>query len=520
MKKTWIALLLALCMLTALGSASACCGDDCYTIQSAMDEKQVTEGDCACTKDGMGDCPCAGGMCGEDCMCMDGMSCMKDGMTAEDCACERECVCEDSCACVQKKLEMLQDELNAVFEKLYGTKDAEMQKARYIRTIHNFEADYGIDRDVSLFSVPGRSEISGNHTDHNRGRVLAAAINLDTLSAVSARDDMMVEIHSDGYPAIKVDLGSLDVVEKEKGKTHAVRGVAARMAELGYKIGGFNAAVTSNVMSGSGLSSSAAFEVMTCAIFDALYNGFTIDYKTRAKISQYAENVYFGKPSGLLDQMASSAGGLVTVDFKHDDPDVRPMHFDFAKYGYSLVVVATGGNHADLTDDYAAIPAEMKKVAALFNEPYLRRVRPEEFYQALPTLRGKVSDRALLRAMHFFEEDERVVRQVAALDRNDLFAFLWEIICSGRSSYMYLQNVYANPKDQSLSLALAMAEHMMLDKDGAWRVHGGGFAGTTLNFVPDKLLNQFIETMEGTFGEHCCNVLDIRPEGAAVLRLE
>ena len=332
---------------------------------------------------------------------------------------------------------------------------------------------------------------------------------------------MMVEIHSDGYPAIKVDLGSLDVVEKEKGKTHAlVRGVAARMAELGYKIGGFNAAVTSNVMSGSGLSSSAAFEVMTCAIFDALYNGFTIDYKTRAKISQYAENVYFGKPSGLLDQMASSAGGLVTVDFKHDDPDVRPMHFDFAKYGYSLVVVATGGNHADLTDDYAAIPAEMKKVAALFNEPYLRRVRPEEFYQALPTLRGKVSDRALLRAMHFFEEDERVVRQVAALDRNDLFAFLWEIICSGRSSYMYLQNVYANPKDQSLLLALAMAEHMMLDKDGAWRVHGGGFAGTTLNFVPDKLLRQFIETMEGTFGEHCCNVLDIRPEGAAVLRLE
>ncbi len=406
---------------------------------------------------------------------------------------------------------------------LYGRRDGMLveQTGRYIGLLKRNEELFHENREVLMISAPGRTEIGGNHTDHNRGRVLAAAINLDTLSAVSARDDMMVEIHSDGYPAIKVDLGSLDVVEKEKGKTHAlVRGVAARMAELGYKIGGFNAAVTSNVMSGSGLSSSAAFEVMTCAIFDALYNGFTIDYKTRAKISQYAENVYFGKPSGLLDQMASSAGGLVTVDFKHDDPDVRPMHFDFAKYGYSLVVVATGGNHADLTDDYAAIPAEMKKVAALFNEPYLRRVRPEEFYQALPTLRGKVSDRALLRAMHFFEEDERVVRQVAALDRNDLFAFLWEIICSGRSSYMYLQNVYANPKDQSLSLALAMAEHMMLDKDGAWRVHGGGFAGTTLNFVPDKLLNQFIETMEGTFGEHCCNVLDIRPEGAAVLRLE
>ena len=341
---------------------------------------------------------------------------------------------------------------------LYGRRDGMLveQTGRYIGLLKRHEELFHENREVLMISAPGRTEIGGNHTDHNRGRVLAAAINLDTLSAVSARDDMMVEIHSDGYPAIKVDLGSLDVVEKEKGKTHAlVRGVAARMAELGYKIGGFNAAVTSNVMSGSGLSSSAAFEVMTCAIFDALYNGFTIDYKTRAKISHYA-----------------------------------------------------------------AIPAEMKKVAALFNEPYLRRVRPEEFYQALPTLRGKVSDRALLRAMHFFEEDERVVRQVAALDRNDLFAFLWEIICSGRSSYMYLQNVYANPKDQSLSLALAMAEHMMLDKDGAWRVHGGGFAGTTLNFVPDKLLSQFIETMEGTFGEHCCNVLDIRPEGAAVLRLE
>ena len=285
------------------------------------------------------------------------------------------------------------------------------------------------------------------------------------------------------------------------------------------EIGGFNAAVTSSVASGSGLSSSAAFEVMVCAILDQLYNGFSIDFVTRAKISQYAENVYFGKPSGLLDQMASSAGGLVTVDFRNDDPEVRAMNFDFAKYGYALVVVATGGSHADLTDDYAAIPAEMKQVAACFNEPYLRRIRPEEFYQELPKLRGKVSDRALMRAMHFFEEDERVVRQVAALDRNDLFAFMWEIICSGRSSYMYLQNVYAHNDDQSLSLALAMAEHMLSDKDGAWRIHGGGFAGTTLNFVPAGQLESFIATMEVAFGEHCCHVLDIRPEGPAVVKL-
>jgi galactokinase len=195
------------------------------------------------------------------------------------------------------------------------------------------------------------------------------------------------------------------------------------------------------------------------------------------------------------------------------------MNFDFSKYGYSLVVVATGGSHADLTDDYAAIPAEMKQVAAEFGEPYLRRIRPEEFYQALPKLRGKVSDRALMRAMHFFEEDERVVRQVSALDRNDLFAFMWEIICSGRSSYMYLQNVYAHNDDQSLSLALAMAEHLLSDKDGAWRIHGGGFAGTTLNFVPAGQLKHFIETMEAAFGAHCCHVLDIRPEGPAVVKL-
>ena len=406
---------------------------------------------------------------------------------------------------------------------LYGNRDGMLleQTARYTGILKRHEELFHeTEQEVMLISAPGRTEIGGNHTDHNRGRVLAAAVNLDTLSAVSARNDLQVHLYSDGYAPLILDLNDLAVVEKEKGTTAAlVRGVAARMKELGYKIGGFNAAVTSSVASGSGLSSSAAFEVMVCAILDQLYNGFSIDFITRAKISQYAENVYFGKPSGLLDQMASSAGGLVTVDFRNDDPEVRAMNFDFAKYGYALVVVATGGSHADLTDDYAAIPAEMKQVAACFNEPYLRRIRPEEFYQELPKLRGKVSDRALMRAMHFFEEDERVVRQVAALDRNDLFAFMWEIICSGRSSYMYLQNVYAHNDDQSLSLALAMAEHMLSDKDGAWRIHGGGFAGTTLNFVPAGQLESFIATMEAAFGEHCCHVLDIRPEGPAVVKL-
>ncbi len=405
---------------------------------------------------------------------------------------------------------------------LYGSRDGMLveQTARYTSVLKRHEEAFDPQGEVLLISAPGRTEIGGNHTDHNRGRVLAASVNLDTLAAVSARNDMLANVHSEGYAPITVDLSDLAMRPEEQGTTAAlVRGVAARMREKGMRIGGFDAAVTSTVASGSGLSSSAAFEVMTCAIFDALYNGFTVPSAERAKIGQYAENVYFGKPSGLLDQMASAVGGLVAVDFKHDDPEVRPMRFDFAQHGYALVVVATGGSHADLTDAYAAIPAEMKQVAARFGEEYLRRVRPEEFTQALPTLRGKVSDRAILRAMHFFAENARVVREAEALERDDLDAFFREIIASGRSSYMYLQNVYANPADQSLSIALCMAEGLLTGK-GAWRIHGGGFAGTTLNFVPQKELARFVDVMEGVFGERSCHVLDIRPVGAAVLRCE
>lgn len=414
----------------------------------------------------------------------------------------------------------------AVMEKLiylYGSRDGMMveQTARYISVLKRHEEYFNAAGHVLLISAPGRTEIGGNHTDHNHGKVLAAAVNLDTLAAVSAREDTLVHVHSEGYPAMTIDLGNLAICEEERGTTAAlIRGVAARMAELGYKIGGFDAVITSTVAPGSGLSSSAAFEVMTCAVLDALYNGFKMAETERATIGQYAENVYFGKPSGLLDQMASANGGLVAVDFKHGESAVTPMAYDFAKKGYALVVVATGGSHDDLTDEYAAIPAEMKAVAACFGEGCLRRVRPEEFYQALPALRDKVSDRAILRAIHFFEENKRVVRQVEALRNDDLPAFFKEIIASGRSSYMYLQNVYAQkrPTEQSLSVALALAEHM-LDGKGAWRIHGGGFAGTTLNFVPQADLPAFIEMMEGAFGERCCHVLDIRPVGAAVLDL-
>ncbi|MBQ2701037.1 MAG: galactokinase [Clostridia bacterium] len=406
--------------------------------------------------------------------------------------------------------------------RLYGNRDGMLvaQTARYTRMLKKHEELFNVqDKPVYLVSAPGRTEIGGNHTDHNSGKVLAASVNLDTLAAVSARNDMQVVVHSEGYSPITVDLSDLSARKEEEGTTASlIRGVAARMKELGFEIGGFEAAVTSSVGSGSGLSSSAAFEVLISAIFDKIYNGWKVDYKTQAMISQYAENVYFGKPSGLLDQMASATGGLVFIDFKHQEAKVKPVAYDFAQKGYSLVVVNTGGSHAGLTDHYAAIPAEMRQVAACFGEEKLRQVRPEHFFQEIGNIRSKVSDRALMRAIHYFTENMRVDREVEAIEKDDMEAFKKEIIASGRSSFMYLQNVFADPGQQQLSLALSIAEYLLSDK-GAWRVHGGGFAGTTLNFVPNEMLPAFIEKMDSVFGQRACQVLDIRPEGAACLDL-
>ncbi len=400
---------------------------------------------------------------------------------------------------------------------LYGRRDGMLvaQTGRYTRLVKRHEELFDVSGEVQLISAPGRTELSGNHTDHNRGKVLAAAVNLDTVAAVSRRDDLKVRLCSEGYPPVEISLTELDPSPAEEGKTASlIRGVAARMRELDYPIGGFDAAVTSNVLSGSGLSSSAAFEVLLCAIFDSLYGNFQIPAPERAKIAQYAENHYFGKPSGLMDQMASSVGGLVAIDFKKDEPDIKPLAYDFAAKGYALVVVSTGGSHDDLTADYATIPKEMKQVAACFGEEVLRRVRPEQLMQELASVRQKTSDRAVLRAMHYFQENKRVADQADALMRDDLQSFFLDLIASGRSSFMYLQNVYARPDEQQLSLALAMAENL-LGKSGAWRVHGGGFAGTTLNFVPLAQVASFTESMEAVFGPHCCHQLDIRPEGAA-----
>ena len=408
---------------------------------------------------------------------------------------------------------------------LYGNRDGMLveQTTRYTMMLKRHEDLFHADSEVLLVSAPGRTEIGGNHTDHNRGKVLAAAVNLDTLAAVSARKDMEVHLHSEGYRPLVVDLSDLSVRPREKGTTAAlIRGVAARMKELGYKIGGFDACATSSVASGSGLSSSAAFEVLICAIFDELYAGNKLDAKKRAIISQYAENVYFGKPSGLMDQMASSVGGLCYIDFQNPDPQVTAIPYDFAKMGYQLVVVNTGGSHDDLTPAYASIPAEMKAVAQCFGQPDLRSVLPEQFMRELPRVRQQLkdqnADRAIMRAAHYFAENRRVSELVCALQRDDMPAFLNLIIESGRSSFEYLQNIFATSDRQELALALMLSQSK-LQNSGAWRVHGGGFAGTTLNFVPNAMLDSFVKEMELVFGQHSCNVLAIRPEGPACIKL-
>ena len=408
---------------------------------------------------------------------------------------------------------------------LYGQREGMLvaQTTRYTRMLKRHEELVNADGMVRMISAPGRTEISGNHTDHNRGKVLAAAVNLDTLAAVSPRTDGVVNIRSEGYEPLSLSLEDLSIREAEKNTTAAlVRGVAARLQALGYAVGGFDAVITSTVRSGSGLSSSAAFEVLICAIFDELYTGCTLNFKLRAKISQYAENVYFGKPSGLMDQMASSTGGLCYIDFKEEDPQVQAISYDFAAKGFALAVVNTGGSHDDLTPDYAAIPAEMKAVAALFGEKTLRGVSPEQFFQSLPMVREKLgiptADRAILRAAHYFSENRRVAEQAAALRQDDLERFLYLVNESGRSSYCYLQNIFVSPSRQELSLALMVSERKLAGK-GAWRIHGGGFAGTILSFVPQKALASYVKDMEAIFGQHSCNILDIRPQGPACIAL-
>lgn len=402
---------------------------------------------------------------------------------------------------------------------LYGSDAAviETQKERYTKLVDEFVATYG-DKDLTVFSSPGRTEIGGNHTDHNFGRVLAGAVNLDNVAIAAPNGTDKVHILSSGYPQFEVDLSILTPNEKEYyTSVGLVRGICARMKELGFKIGGFDAVINSGVPKGSGLSSSASFEVLIGAIVSHLFNDGKLDAVLNAQIGQYAENVFFGKPCGLMDQTACSVGGLVTIDFADPSkPIVKKVDFDFTKTGYALVITDTGGNHADLNDEYASLPTDMKGVAAKLGKKVLRELSLEQILDAIPTLRSEgVSDRAILRAIHFEMDNARVAEQVADLEKGDFKAFLAKVIASGQSSFMYNQNVYPinNVAEQGLSVALALSQ-IVLGSEGAWRVHGGGFAGTIQAFVPTNLIDKYVETLEHTFGKGKCHKLFIRPQGS------
>ncbi|MBR1763547.1 MAG: galactokinase [Eubacterium sp.] len=405
------------------------------------------------------------------------------------------------------------ENLKAVY---VSDKAVEQQKPRYVETLNTFGELFGFDREVCIMSAPGRTEVCGNHTDHNNGKVLAASINLDAIAVVSKNEDNIIRVKSKGHKMNVVDLSDLTPNEEKYGdSTTLVQGVAAGIKELGFEVKGFDACTTSDVMGGSGLSSSAAYEVLIGTVISYLYNNGNIDEVDIAKVAQYAENVFFGKPCGLLDQMASSVGTFVTIDFKSTkEPVIKKVNFDFSKSGHSLCIVDTGGNHSDLTDDYAAVRGEMEAVAKAMGKNVLREISYDAFMAAIPELQSKVNDRALLRAIHFYNENKRVDRAVECLENGDFEGFKSIIIESGLSSFTLNQNVFTpkNPTEQKLSLALAVSEEILKGK-GAWRVHGGGFAGTIQAFVPNDMLATYKKAMEDIFGEGKCYVLIIRPVG-------
>lgn len=403
------------------------------------------------------------------------------------------------------------------FKRIYVTDEAVAdQRERYVSLAEDFARLFGEDREVRLFSAPGRTEVGGNHTDHNHGRVLAASINLDAIAVASKNDENVVRVKSRGYNMDVCDITDLEIKENEKGHSPAlVRGMCAGFKKFGYEIGGFDACTMSSVLSGSGLSSSAAYEVLVGTMLNYLYNDGKVDAITIAKIAQYAENVYFDKPCGLMDQMACSVGGFVTIDFNNPaEPVVNEVKFDFAASGHSLCIVDTKGSHSDLTDDYAAIRSEMEAVAGFFGKNVLREVDEEDFKKNIPAIREKLGDRAVLRAVHFFADNGRVLKEVDALKKGNFDEFKSYILESGDSSYKYNQNVFSTkkPLEQPVSLALALSESILKGK-GAWRVHGGGFAGTIQAFVPNEILEDYKNAMECVFGEGSCYVLIIRPVG-------
>lgn len=418
------------------------------------------------------------------------------------------------------KTRLINGELDEALLKVYTPEALAFQKERHAQVFDTFVQLYGENEDVSMFSAPGRTEVGGNHTDHNHGKVLAAAIDLDTIALASKRADMVICEKSANHSMNKVDVSDLSVRPEEFGKSAAlIRGMCAGFKEYGYEIGGFNATGVTQVLSGSGLSSSAAFEVLIGAILNGLYNDNKVSAVDIAKIAQYAENKYFNKPSGLMDQMASSVGGFISIDFEDTkNPVITKIDFDFGATGHSLCIVDTKGSHADLTDEYAAVRGEMEAAAACFGKSVLREVDENEFYKNITLVREKANDRAVLRATHFYNENRRVEELKAALSKGDFDSFKAVITESGHSSFMFNQNVFATCQagTQPVSVALSVCERVLKGK-GAWRVHGGGFAGTIQAFVPDCALEEFKSAMQAVFGDDACYILKIRNYGGIEL---
>ncbi|MEA5059221.1 MAG: galactokinase family protein [Candidatus Pelethousia sp.] len=411
---------------------------------------------------------------------------------------------------------------DAQWDWLYAG-EGEAQRERHLGALRAFEESFGTESPACILSAPGRTELCGNHTDHQNGHILAAAVTLDILAVASPRMDGRIRLESRGYGRQELELGELSSKEKEKGTTTALlRGMAARLGELGYTVGGFDAYVTSDVPAGSGLSSSAALEVLIGSIFSHLYNKGSIPAVCIAQTGQFAENRYFGKPCGLMDQLASAVGGAAALDLKDPaKPGVERIQCDFDAMGHALYVVNAGGSHAGLTEEYAAIPADMEQVAACFGKRVLRQVNAEDFYDRLGNLRGSVSDRALLRAMHFFGEEKRTVEMGAAVGARNVEAYKAIMLASGASSMNRLQNVYPAPmaEERSVALALALSEEVLGGK-GAWRIQGGGFAGTMQALVPHRLCGAYEKRMQAAFGHDCCSRLHIRPVGGYLLKEE
>ncbi len=407
-------------------------------------------------------------------------------------------------------------------QKLYVCKkeDCKAFAQRFAGVVRAYTDCFGECDEIGLFSAPGRTEIGGNHTDHQHGAVLAASVNLDVLAAAAPNGTNVIRIQSEGYPPDEICLDDLSPKKEEENRSKSlIRGIAARFTEMGYKIGGFNAYTVSNVLKGSGLSSSAAFEVIVGVIMNNLYcNGEISDIEI-AKIGQYSENVYFGKPSGLMDQMASSVGSIVSIDFEDTEkPVVRKIEFDFPKTNHALCIIDSGADHADLTPEYAAIPQEMKGIASFFGKEYLRQVSKADVMANIKELREKFGDRAVLRAIHFYNDHERAISEAEALQNGNFDKFLEIAKESGFSSYMYLQNVNVKgaAENQPVGLVLALCDELLGGR-GGFRVHGGGFAGTVQAFVPIDMLDEFKSKMEAVLGEGHCHVLAVRPVGGTCI---